>query len=65
VWPFSISSGNWFVPIIIGAPDMAFESNLVNIKHKIKTSKVSILKNSNLKERCEIFVSLCTETSLK
>jgi len=24
VWPFSISSGNWFVPIIIGAPDMAF-----------------------------------------
>jgi len=26
---FSISSGNWFVPIIIGAPDMAFERYFV------------------------------------
>lgn len=26
---FSISSGNWFVPLMIGAPDMAFERDLV------------------------------------
>jgi len=24
--------GNWFVPLMIGAPDMAFESNLVLLK---------------------------------
>ena len=27
--------GNWFVPLMIGAPDMAFESNLVLQKKKI------------------------------
>jgi len=26
--------GNWFVPLMIGAPDMAFESNLVLQKKK-------------------------------
>lgn len=25
--------GNWFVPLMIGAPDMAFESNLVFTKY--------------------------------
>ena len=27
--------GNWFVPLMIGAPDMAFESNLVLQKKNI------------------------------
>lgn len=61
----SISSGNWFVPIMIGAPDMAFERNLVYSSYKIKTPKVSIVKNPNLNGWCEIFISLRTETSLK
>ena len=37
--------GNWFVPLMIGAPDMAFERNLVYVNYKIKTPKVSIVKN--------------------
>jgi retron-type reverse transcriptase len=57
--------GNWFVPLMIGAPDMAFERNLVYANYKIKTSKVLIVKIPNLNGWCEIFISLRTETSLK
>ena len=57
--------GNWFVPLMIGAPDMAFERNLVCSSYKIKTPKVSIVKTPNLNRWCEIFISLRTETSLK
>lgn len=57
--------GNWFVPLMIGAPDMAFERNLVNIKYRIKGPKVLILKNPNLSGWSEIFISLRTGTSLK
>ena len=57
--------GNWFVPLMIGAPDMAFERNLVCSSYKIKIPKVLILKNPNLGGWCEIFISLCTKTSLK
>jgi hypothetical protein len=63
---FSISSGNWFVPIIIGAPDMAFERNLVFLNYMIKIPKVLDHKlNPNLSGRCEAFISLRTRTSLK
>lgn len=31
--------GNWFVPIMIGAPDMAFESKLVLLKYYDKNTK--------------------------
>ena len=57
--------GNWMVPIMIGAPDMAFERNLVNINDKISAPKVLIVKNPNLSGWCEIFISLRTETSSK
>lgn len=57
--------GNWFVPLMIGAPDMAFERILVYYNYKIKTPKVSALLNSNLNGWCEIFNSLRTEMSLK
>lgn len=57
--------GNWFVPLMIGAPDMAFERNLVYSSYKIKTPKVSIVKTPNLNGWCEIFISLRTGTSLK
>ena len=50
---------------MIGAPDMAFERNLVYVNYKIKTPKVSIVKTPNLSGWCEIFISLRTETSLK
>ena len=50
---------------MIGAPDMAFERNLVCSSYKIKIPKVLILKNPNLGGWCEIFISLCTKTSLK
>jgi hypothetical protein len=51
---------------MIGAPDMAFERNLVYSSSKIKTPKVLIvIKNPNLSGWCEIFISLGTETSLK
>merc|ERR1711976_609345 len=57
---------NWFVPILLGCPDMAFERNLVYSSPKIKTPKVLIvIKNPNLGGWCEIFISLRTETSLK
>ena len=57
--------GNWFVPLMIGAPDMAFERNLVYTNYKIRTPKVLIAKTPNLSGWCEIFISLRTETSLK
>jgi hypothetical protein len=57
--------GNWLVPLMIGSPDMAFERNLVYYSCKIKTPKVSVLKNPNLGGRCEIFISLRTEICLK
>ena len=57
--------GNWFVPLMIGAPDMAFERNLVNLKYRIKAPKVLIFKNPNLSGWCETFISLRTGTSLK
>jgi len=50
---------------MIGAPDMAFERNLVCSSYKIKTPKVLIVKPLNLSGWCEIFISLRTETSLK
>jgi hypothetical protein len=56
--------GNWFVPLHIGAPDMAFERNLVYFSYKIKTPIVSIFKNPNISGWCNIFISLRTETSL-
>lgn len=56
--------GNLFVPLMIGAPDMAFERNLIYINYKIKAPKVSVLKFPNLSGWCEIFISLRTETSL-
>ena len=31
--------GNWFVPLMIGAPDMAFESKLVFAKYYDKNTK--------------------------
>jgi heme/copper-type cytochrome/quinol oxidase subunit 1 len=35
--------GNFFVPVMIGAPDMAFESNLVYLKYYDKnTERVSL-----------------------
>jgi hypothetical protein len=57
--------GNWMVPIMIGAPDMAFERDLVMANCKIKAPKVSFVKNPNLTGWCEIFISLRIETSLK
>jgi len=36
--------GNWFVPLMIGAPDMAFESTLVLLDIMIKTPKVFVIK---------------------
>jgi heme/copper-type cytochrome/quinol oxidase subunit 1 len=45
--------GNWMVPIMIGAPDMAFERNLVYSSSKIKTPKVLIVKNPNLSGWCK------------
>ena len=36
--------GNWFVPLMIGAPDMAFERDLVYSSYKIKTPKVLVTK---------------------
>ena len=57
--------GNWFVPLMLGSPDMAFERYLVYINCKIKASKVSFVKNPNLTGWCEIFISLRIETSLK
>ena len=43
-----INSRNWFVPLIIRAPDMAFERDLVTANCKIKAPKVSFVKNPNL-----------------
>ena len=57
--------GNWFVPLMIGAPDMAFERNLVYTDYKIETPKVSVMKTPNLSGWCGTFISLRTETSLK
>lgn len=59
--------GNWFVPILIGAPDMAFESSLIQKSNEIKASKVTTLnKNPKLAGWCGlVFVSLRTGTSLK
>nr|QDA21771.1 cytochrome c oxidase subunit 1 [Proschkinia sp. SZCZR1824] len=38
--------GNWFVPLMIGAPDMAFESKLVFAKYYDKNTKsVSLMNN--------------------
>jgi retron-type reverse transcriptase len=53
------------VPIMIGAPDMAFERDLVMANCKIKAQKVSFVKNPNLIGWCEVFISLRIETSLK
>jgi retron-type reverse transcriptase len=50
---------------MIGAPDMAFERNLVYPSFKIKTLKVLIVKPPNFSGWCGIFISLRTETSLK
>ena len=50
---------------MIGAPDMAFERNLV-YNCMIKAPKVLDHKlNPNLNGRCEVFISLRTGTSLK
>ena len=57
--------GSRVLSLMIGAPDMAFERNLVYANYKIKTPKVLILKNPNFSGRCEIFISLRTETNLK
>jgi len=57
--------GNFFVPVLIGSVDMAFERNLVCINYNINTPKVLSLINPNLIGWCEIFISLRTETSLK
>lgn len=57
--------GNWFVPLMIGSPDMAFERNLVYCSYEIKAPKVLIVTNPNLSGGCEIFISLRTETNLK
>ena len=61
------SFGNWFVPILLGSPDMAFESSLIQKSNEIKASKVTTLnKNPNLTGWCGlVFVSLRTGTSLK
>lgn len=62
----SISSGNWFVPFIIGSPDMAFERNLVFFNYMIKAPKVLDYKfNPNLSGWCEAFISLRTGINLK
>jgi hypothetical protein len=51
---------------MIGAPDMAFERNLVVFKYMIKAPKVLDYKlNPNLSGWCEAFISLRTGTSLK
>lgn len=53
--------GNWFVPLMIGAPDMAFESKLVFAKYYDKTPKVLAYKNNpKLRGWCEVFISLRT-----
>ena len=63
---FSISSGNWFVPLMIGAPDMAFERTLVFFEYTIKTPQVLDFKMSpNLSGRCEVFYRLRTEINFK
>ena len=51
---------------MIGAPDMAFERNLVVFNYMIKAPKVLDYKlNPNLSGWCEAFISLRTGTSLK
>ena len=59
--------GNLFVPLMIGAPDMAFESSLVFILNiMIKTPKVLAYKrNPKLRGWCDVFISLRTGTNLK
>ena len=59
--------GNWFIPLMTGAPDMAFESSLIQKSNEIKASKVTTLnKNPKLTGWCGlIFVSLRIGTSLK
>jgi len=41
--------GNWFIPLMLGSPDMAFESSLIQKSNEIKVSKVTTLnKNPKL-----------------
>ena len=57
--------GNWFVPIMIGAPDMAFERYPVYNNCKITVPIFFIMKTPNLVGRCTISISLPTKTSLR
>lgn len=58
--------GNILVPIMIGSPDMAFESKLDFKNIMIKAPKVLNFKiNPKLSGRCDAFFSLRIETSLK
>lgn len=48
---------------MLGSPDMAFEGDQVYDNCKIKTPKVSVIKNPNLSGWCEKFISLRIGTS--
>lgn len=58
--------GNYFVPILIGAPEMAFERILVYISCDIKAPKVFVIYKTLISRGgVNIANSLRTETSLK
>ena len=58
--------GNILIPLMIGAPDMAFERDQVFFNYMIKAPKVLDYKlNPNLRGWCEAFISLRTGTSFK